>query len=158
MRGPYDDDGRRTALLRDVGLHAALGLTIEHVEPGDSAVGMPVAGVALNGSGNLHGGAIATLLDVACGIAAASAKGIDHEQHTLVTADMHVRYLGRPKTDTVRGEGRLVRAGRQLVVVEGRVVDAAGNVIASCDAAFMVVDRRKPLRGAERVDPQALDL
>ena len=152
------DDDARTALLRDVGLHDALNLTIEHIEPGDAIVVMPVAGIALNGSGNLHGGAIATLVDVACGIAAASAKGIDPEQHTLVTTDMHVRYLGRPKSDSVRGQGKLVRAGRQLVVVEGRVFDTDGNLVATADVAFMVVDRRKPLRAAERVDPHAIDL
>ena len=139
-------------------MHQVLGLTIERVEPGDAVVAMPVAGSALNGSGNLHGGAIATLLDVACGIAAASAKGIDRHQHTMVTTDMHVRFLGRAKTAHVRGEGKVVRAGRQLVVVEGRVVDHDGNVIASADAAFMVVERRQPLPSAERVDPEALDL
>jgi uncharacterized protein (TIGR00369 family) len=145
-------------LMRSVGLHAHLGFKIVRIDPEGTVVEMPVHPPALNGSGNLHGGAIATLIDVACGMAAGSASGIDRSQQTLVTADVHIRYLGRPKTSTVRGEGRVVRVGRQLVVVEGRVVDTAGNVIAAADAAFMVVPLRRPLDVANNVDPQALDL
>ncbi len=144
--------------MRGVALHAHLGLRIVQLDPGAAVIEMPVLPPALNGSGNLHGGAIATLVDVACGMSAGTASGFDRVNQTLVTADMHIRYLGRPKTSAVRGEGRVVRVGRQLVVVEGRVVDTADNVIAAADAAFMLVDLRKPLAAADRVDPQALDL
>jgi len=154
----YDDATARDALMRHVALHSLLELRIVSVEKGRAVVEMPVRGNALNGSGNLHGGAIATLLDVATGMSAGSATGIDRDQQTLVTADIHVRYLGRPKTATVRGEGSVVRMGRQLVVVDGRVVDGDDNVIATADASFMVVELRRPLEVADNVDPRALDL
>ena len=81
------------------------------------------AEAAFNQTGNLHGGAIATLIDVACGSTAARASSFQPGSNTLVTADLHVRYLGRPKGDVVRAEAQVMRAGRQLVVVECRVVD-----------------------------------
>jgi acyl-coenzyme A thioesterase PaaI-like protein len=48
-------------------LHKLLGIRmVESDEPGKVVVEMPVAPEAFNGSGNLHGGAIATLVDVTC--------------------------------------------------------------------------------------------
>ena len=90
-------------------------------------------------------------MDSACGVAAAVATGVDRTQQTLVTADLHVRYLGRPKTD-------LVRAGRQLIVVECRVLDGEDNLIAVADFSSMLVPRREPLSMAEHVEPDAPDI
>ena len=103
-------------------LHQLLGLRfVNGPDPAVVIVEMPVAPGAFNGSGNLHGGAIASLVDVASGSAAARAGTFRPGENTLVTADMHVRYLGRPKGTVVRAEARVMRAGRQLIVVECRV-------------------------------------
>jgi len=140
-------------------LHRMLGLRFLDQEPGGPIViEMPVAPPAFNGSGNLHGGAIATLVDVAAGSCAGRASGFDPVQQSLVTADLHVRYLGRPKGDPVRAEARLVRSGRMLIVVEVRVLDPLDNVIAVADFSAMVVERREPLAGVIATDPQAPDL
>ena len=64
---------------------------------------------------------------------------------SLVTADMHVRYLGRPRTDTVSARSRIVRLGSQLIVVECKVVDLEAHVIASADFSMMRVPLRRPL-------------
>ncbi|MGH8984574.1 MAG: PaaI family thioesterase [Acidimicrobiia bacterium] len=113
---------------------------------------------AFNQSGNLHGGAIATLIDVACGSMAARSSSFEPGRNTIVTADLHVRYLGRPKGDVVRAEARLLRAGRQLVVVECQVLDTLDNVIAAADFSAMVVPLRDPLRASGRADNRAPDL
>jgi len=128
-------------------LHQLLALTfVTGPDPAVVTVDMPVARGAFNGSGNLHGGAIATLVDVASGSAAARAGTFRPGENTLVTADLHVRYLGRPKSGTVRAEARVMRAGRQLIVVECRVADDLGNVIAFADFSAMIVPLRQPLR------------
>ena len=67
-----------------------------------------------------------------------------------MTADLHVRYLGRPKGTVVRAEARVMRAGRQLIVVECHVTDDLGNLIAFADFAGMIVPLRQPLRGRRR--------
>jgi uncharacterized protein (TIGR00369 family) len=126
-------------------LHQILGLRFVDAEPGTVVIEMPVAPGAFNASGNLHGGAIATLVDVAAGSVAARTSSFRPGENTLVTADLHVRYLGRPKGDVVRAEARVMRAGRQLIVVEIRVVDDLGNVIAFADFSAMLVPRREPL-------------
>ena len=67
---------------------------------------MPVRPEAFGFTSNLHGGAIATLVDLSCALAAARASGFDPTRESLVTADMHVRYLGRPGTDRVTARVR----------------------------------------------------
>src|SRR3954470_5725900 len=127
-------------------LHRLLGLRFSAgADPAVVIIEMPVASGAFNGSGNLHGGAIATLVDVASGFAAARAGTFKPGENTLVTADLHVRYLGRPKGTVVRAEAQVMRAGRQLIVVECRVTDDLGHVIAFADFAAMLVPLRAPL-------------
>jgi len=129
-------------------IHQLLGLDFSNTsDPNVVMVEMPVAAGAFNGSGNLHGGAIATLVDVASGSAAARAGTFRPGENTLVTADLHVRYLGRPKGTVVRAEARVMRAGRQLVVVECKVLDDLDNLIAVADFAGMIVPLRQPLEG-----------
>jgi uncharacterized protein (TIGR00369 family) len=140
-------------------LHRLLGVALS--EPDESGVvvaTMPVRPEAFNMSGNLHGGAIATLIDVAGGSCAARSSGFDPVTQSLVTADLHVRYLGRPKGDPVRAVARTLRAGRMLIVVEIHVLDPFDNVIATGDFSAMVVPRRAPLEGAHASDPTAPDL
>lgn len=79
-------------------------------------------------------------------------------ENTLVTADLHVRYLGRPKTDTVQAEAWVVHAGRTLVVVECEVLDGERRVIAKGDFSDMVVTLRKPLLPDAEPDPNSPEL
>jgi uncharacterized protein (TIGR00369 family) len=139
-------------------IHELLGLRFASGPPGTVVVEMPVRPEAFNQSGNLHGGAIATLVDVAGGTAAAFAGGFRPGENSLVTADLHVRYLGRPKTDVVRAEARVMRAGRQLVVVEVRVLDGLDDLVAFGDFSSMVVPLREPLRPLPTADVRAPDL
>lgn len=154
----YQDDPelleRMHAAFRATPLHALLG--IEYVplpsdeidaELGMAVVKMPVRPEAFGSSGNLHGGAIATLIDVAAATAAARTGGFEPGKNTLVTADLHVRYLGRPKGDVVYAKAEVIRAGRQLIVVECRVVDTHERVIAAADFSSMIVPFREPLPG-----------
>jgi uncharacterized protein (TIGR00369 family) len=161
MSGP-DPDAH--ALFREAfrktPLHELLSLRFAEPEPTDGTViiEMDVAPPAFNGSGNLHGGAIATLVDVAAGSCAGRASAFDPLAQSLVTADLHVRYLGRPKAGPVRAEARPMRAGRMLIVVEVRVLDALDNLIAFADFSAMVVERREPIAGAVPTDPRTPDL
>lgn len=130
-----------------VALHRMLGLQLVELGERHAVFSMPVAAPAFGSTGNLHGGAVATLIDVTAGSAAAVASGFDAERETLVTADLHVRYLGRPTHDTVFARAEVVQSGRTLVVVAITVTDGTGRLIASADFSSMVVRRRHPLSG-----------
>ena len=88
-------------IFHETALHKLLGLHFSETdEPGVVRVEMPVRAEAFNASGNLHGGAIATLVDVAAGSCAARASGFDPLTQSLVTADLHVRYLERAEQES----------------------------------------------------------
>ena len=119
---------------------------------------MPVAAPACNATGNLHGGAIATLIDFSAGTCAAIGSGFVPGEQTLVTADMHVRYLGRPRGDHVDAVSTIVRAGRTLIIVDCQVVDPDGRVVAVADFSAMVVDLRQALKPELTTDPSGPDI
>jgi uncharacterized protein (TIGR00369 family) len=132
-----------------VPLHRLLGIRPVVREPGFVVVEMPVAQPAMNLSGNLHGGAIATLIDVASGMATARGAQWDPATSTIVTADLHVRYLARPRGDIVRAEARVLRSGRQLIIVQCHVLDEEDRLIAAADFSTMIVPLRRPLPAAQ---------
>lgn len=146
------------ARFRAQPLHALLGLDLPHERDGKLVVEMPVRNEAFGTTGNLHGGALATLIDVASASAAARQSSFEPGVNTMVTADLHVRYLGRPKTDTVRAEARVVHAGRTLVVVECEVLDGEDRLVAKGDFSGMVVSLRKPLLPDAEPDPNSPEL
>lgn len=144
------------AFLHRAALHEVLGLELVELGERHAVLSMPVAEKAFNSTGNLHGGAIATLIDVAAGTAAARGSGFEQGKQSLVTADLHVRYLGRPHGDVVFARAEVLKKGRQLVIVECRVTDIEERIIASADFSMMIVPLRRPLRpveGAEATDP-----
>jgi uncharacterized protein (TIGR00369 family) len=153
------DPQEATARLATTPLHRFLGLRATRIDEEMAILEMPVAPDAFGGTGNLHGGALATLIDVTSAMAAARQQPFDYETHSLVTADLHIRYLGRPKGDVVRAEARVVRAGRQLIVVETRVLDTEDRIIATGDFSSMLVPRRAPLvPEAATPDPEGPEL
>jgi uncharacterized protein (TIGR00369 family) len=141
-------------------LHEMLALDYEFgVGPSRTAeVRMPVAPNALGFTGALHGGAIATMVDLACALAAARSSDFDPYRESLVTSDMHIRYLGRPRTDTVVARAEVVRVGRQLIVVECRVVDTEEHLVAAADFSMMIVPLRLPMDPDQQTEPGAPEL
>lgn len=134
-------------MTRSIPLHDLLGFEFEAPPEGSTVaeVHMPVRPEAFGFTANLHGGAIATLVDLSCALAAARASGFDPATESLVTADMHVRYLGRPTTDRVTARSEIVRMGRQLIVIDCTVHDGEGHTVAVADFSMMRVPLRRPL-------------
>lgn len=153
------DEGRR-ARADAIPLHELLALDWELPAEGSrtAVVSMPVRPEAFGFTANLHGGAIATLVDVSCALAAARATGFDPTRESLVTADLHVRYLGRPSTATVHGRAEVVRVGSQLIVIECRVVDDDDHLVATADFSMMRVPLRDPLPQAPATPPGGPEL
>ena len=90
------------------------------------------------GSGFLHGGIIALLLDEVMSKACRF-----HAQHA-VTADLRVEYKRpiRVNTDIIVEGFVARREGRQLYH-EGEIRNASGNLLARGEGRFVVIDREK---------------
>jgi uncharacterized protein (TIGR00369 family) len=82
-----------------------------------------------NPLGTVHGGWAATLLDsaMACAVQSCLKQG-----QSYTTVEMKLNYV-RPITEAtgkVRCEGKIVSLGKTLATSEGRLVDAAGKLLA----------------------------
>jgi uncharacterized protein (TIGR00369 family) len=90
------------------------------------------------GSGYLHGGIIALLLDEAMG------KACRFYGERAVTADLRVEYLRPIRVDQdIVVEGFIARReGRQLYY-EGEIRDASGGLLARGQGRFVVIDPAK---------------
>ena len=94
--------------------------------------GRAVATAAVRGSsrqvhGLAHGGWIATLADTSQ--TAAAYASIDKGQEIL-TSDFSMRFLRGLKWGPARAESRVVKTGRRMVIVECRVYDGKGELVA----------------------------
>jgi len=115
-----ETDRRLRESIRENGLFRWLDLDLETVEPGRAVFRVPFDEKFANaGSGTLHGGITATVIDTASGFALRSTMD-EPDDANLTTTDMNVRYV-RPARSDIRVVAEVVRAGRSMGVTECEV-------------------------------------
>lgn len=110
-----------------------VGIHGEEFGQGRSRVTLSARSEISNHFGSVHGGAVATLLDVAMASAARSL----HPETGVVTVGMTLSYL-RAATGDLVATGRVRQAGKSLVFCEGEVADASGKVVATSSGTFKI--------------------
>ena len=85
----------------------------------------------------VHGGAIATLADMAV-MAAAWSGAPSVESLRGVTVSMAIDYLAPARATDLLGEGRVLRRGRSLVNCEVDVIRPDGELVAKAMAVYKV--------------------
>jgi len=96
--------------------------------------------------GFIHAGAVAAIADSACGYAALSVMPRDA---AVLTTEFKIHLLSPAKGERLRAVGRVVRAGKKLVVTIGEVfadADGASKQVALITASMMVVETGTGLR------------
>ncbi len=125
-----------SALNEDSPFHRLLGLTVARAKPGEVEVIMPYSDrlLANTTSPYIHGGAIATLIDVAGNFAVIAA--IDRD---IPTIDLRVDYLRPVRKGALRAVGRTVKVGRRLGIADVEVFDEDGQIVAIGRGLFSTV-------------------
>jgi len=118
------------------GFRELIGLHLEEAKDGFARVSLDAGHRHLNPHGTVHGGAIATLVDVSMGEAVASTSDGDEKP---VTIEIKVNYLepGRPGTLTATAEVR--KRGKRFTVIGAEVVQHDGEVLAEAIGTFTTV-------------------
>jgi uncharacterized protein (TIGR00369 family) len=99
---------------------------------GHATAAMPWAPVLTNVHGTIHGGAIATLVDIA---AAMAARTSDPAASGAITVSLTTNFLIEA-TGSLRAYAAAVSAGRSLVTVKVDVRDERDNAVASAMAVM----------------------
>jgi uncharacterized protein (TIGR00369 family) len=86
----------------------------------------------------LHGGVLASLIDVACG-AAASSGLTDATTEVPVSTDLTVRFIRQPKQSPLVAEASVVHAGRSAMIVDCVVTDGGGKQVGRGTGTYRII-------------------
>ena len=118
---------------------ARLGLDIVHMKDGLARLLMPFKGEHADGTGALHEGALAALVDTTGAMASWSLTGIDF-RYKASTVGIHVSYHGRAAEEDVEAVGRTLRRNDEIflnqVTVSGR---RSRRLIATASVTYRIV-------------------
>ena len=115
-----------------------LGFDLIEEEPGRVVATMEVTERHLSPNGTVHGGVLFTLVDTAMGKATA---GVVAEGRTCVSIELSARYLRPVGTGCLVAEVTVLRAGRRVVHLQGRVrCEGDDRPVALMTGSFAVID------------------
>ena len=124
-------------------------------EAGEAVVECDVGPDHLNVGGTVHGGVVATLVDVAVGVACHS-MDLEGSRRPMATTELNVTFLQPSSTGPLRCRARIRRRGRSLAVGEAEVTDGSGRLMALGRATYLVGGARPAPGGAEADDAMEL--
>lgn len=113
-----------------------MGIELVSLGDGTSEIGMDVAPHHRNPGGIAHGGIIATMLDVAVGLALRTKLGMT-SQH--VTVNLTIDYMRAASGNRLIARGRARKDGRRITFGEATLFDESGHELARGNATFLVL-------------------
>lgn len=108
----------------------ALGVEMVALEVDRVSVRMPFSGQLTTVPGTVHGGVIATLIDIAGAAASASGVTIDDRPTGGATSHLAATYLS-PGSGDLSAYARVVHRSRSMTQSEVTVQDAEGRLVAT---------------------------
>ena len=112
-----------TSFLRQ-GMMQHLGVRLLRVEPGLCELALLYSERVTQQQGGFHGGAMGALADIAGGYAAMTMVGPDAE---VTTVEYKVNFLAGFTSGELRAVGRVVKAGKRIIVTTAEVTHAASD-------------------------------
>lgn len=126
-----------------------IGATIDQISPGRVVLRFPYNEKFTQQHGFIHAGIVSTALDSACGYAAYSLMPKDAG---VLSIEFKVNFLAPAKGDEFSAIGRVRKAGRNIIVVDGEMSahingSPLPKLIATMMATMMTVYAREDVQG-----------
>lgn len=137
MSTPFDDEAADHLFGLPMPMVQVFGLRGEAIGDDRARVRMPFQALHTNSRGDVHGGALAVLLD--CTLAGA-ARAHDPVRFGVVTVDMTLHFVATARGELV-ASAVCERRGRSLCFVRGEVHDAQGTLLALATGTFKLAER-----------------
>lgn len=100
------------------GMMLHLGALLVQVGPGLCVVELPYSDKLTQQQGGFHGGAIGALADIAGGYAGLTVAPVDAE---VTTVEYKINFLASLRGGRLRATGRVLRAGKRIIVTSAMV-------------------------------------
>ena len=126
-------EGALASYKQDFGtffLARLLGLEITYPEGGTCVITFEPADFLFNPQGTLHGGVVATVMDIAMGHLLARAAGPG------TTLEMKTQYLKAVRAGRLTCTGRFLRRGKGISFLASELVDDQGDLVAHATATW----------------------
>jgi uncharacterized protein (TIGR00369 family) len=126
---------------------ATLGAKLDLAEKGRVVISLPYAAHICQQHGFLHAGVVTTIVDSACGYAAFTMMP---EGSAVLTVEFKVNLMSPAKGERFEAVGRVVKAGRTLLVTQGEVTAIDGDqrqVVAIITATMMRLEAKAGVVG-----------
>jgi len=120
-----------------------IGFKMIALEPGHAAMELETGPQHANPMGTLHGGVLCDLADAAMGMAYAASLAAGE---TFTTLELKINFLKPIWQSRLRAEGRIVKPGRTIGLVECDVRDEGGSLVARASSTCMTL-RGEAARG-----------
>ena len=124
MTAQSDIQARVAASFGAQGLMTTLGARVLSVADGEVRIEMPFSQAVSQQQGFVHAGAITSIVDSACGYAALTKLPANFE---VVTAEFKINLLRPAIGERFVAVGRVVAAGKRLIVCTGEVLAYSGD-------------------------------
>ena len=128
------------------GLMALIGARVSRTAPGECEIQLPYRNDLTQQHGYFHGGIIGTIADSAGGYAAFS---VMPEDASVLTVEYKMNLLAPGDGDLLIARGRVIKAGRSLVVTQVDAIAIKGGRQTLCATllqTLMTMHGRKDLR------------
>ena len=117
-------DARIRASFARQSMMTTLGAEIAAVRAGEVEIVLPFSDRILQQHEFIHAGAVAAIGDTACGFAALTTMP---REAAVLTTEFKINLLAPAKGERLRAIGRVVRAGKKLVITLGEVFAEEGE-------------------------------
>ncbi len=124
-----------------------LGMTLEGDEPGHATARVTITERHLNPNATVHGAVLFAMVDTAMGKATMS---VLPEGQFCASAEVQLRFLRAASTGELVADVAVVKRGRSIVHLDGRVHLADGTLIATAGATFAVLGQPATGAGPDR--------
>jgi uncharacterized protein (TIGR00369 family) len=112
-----------TSFLRQ-GMMQQLGTRLLRVARGEVELALPFSDKVTQQQGGFHGGAMGALADIAGGYAALT---VAPEGMEVTTVEYKINFLAAFQGGELRATGRVLRAGKRIIVTSAEVVHVAAD-------------------------------
>ena len=107
---------------------------------GTARLSVPVEANLMNSMGNVHGGVIMSLLDVAL---CTAARTLHPESLGVITINLSVSFIDAGSGAKLYADARVLKDGRSMSFVEGEAKNEDGTLVAKATATVRVLHKER---------------